>query len=198
MKQKFFSLMVAACAACLSFTGLTACGGGGGGAGEANPGVMTMAEFQKGKKEFRVLGGMPMTITPVQEADGSQGTGDPNTVYVDGIVTMEDVTYNAVLIYSTDEKDHEDGQPRLGKLEMSMKSVAALTDPSLLTSLGNPHEQLVGEAIKMEFDFATHVAKMESPAAGENTVNYPSGQLYLIISGWIVSSAEAQFYVPKK
>ncbi len=70
MKRKFFSMMVAACAALFSFTGLTGCSGGSG--EDDTYGVITLEQFETGSKYFCIsLGGRYVNIIPLT-SDGSQ------------------------------------------------------------------------------------------------------------------------------
>ncbi len=68
MKRKFFSLMVAACVALFSVSGLTSCGGGGSDDAE---GYLTLDGFSKHGKGVRLdgTGGNELKILPVARDD---------------------------------------------------------------------------------------------------------------------------------
>ncbi len=79
MKRKFFSMMVAACAALFSFSGLTGCGGGGGSEKETY-GVVTLSDFADAQKGFYIsIGSRVLRIVPIGKS-GVEGdsSGDTN------------------------------------------------------------------------------------------------------------------------
>ncbi len=78
MKRKFFSLMVAACAALFSFSGLTGCSGGGGSDDETH-GIVTLPDFAQGRKGYMFHFSVgTIEVTPIAGAvDNIEGTLKP-------------------------------------------------------------------------------------------------------------------------
>ncbi len=77
MKRKFFSVVVAACAAFFSFSGLTGCSGGSEQQQDAY-GVVTLDDFQKARKGFKLAFGQSvMNIKPIAgSGDGFETEGN--------------------------------------------------------------------------------------------------------------------------
>ncbi len=77
MKRKFFSLMVAACAALFSFTGLTGCGGGGE-SDSVTEGYLTYSNFTESLYGLRIYGApVYIEIRPVEKDTSISGSPGP-------------------------------------------------------------------------------------------------------------------------
>ncbi len=96
MKRKFFSVMMAACTAVFSFSGLTGCSGGG---GEENPtyGYVSLKDFATMHKGF-YIGGATMTIEVIPkeyvrlETPGMEGVAPKDIPHrASGFIVMKGI-----------------------------------------------------------------------------------------------------------
>ncbi len=146
MKRKFFSLMVAACAALFSVSGLTCCGGGGGGGGDT-AGVVTLEQFERGTKGFRITGGAALfEIYPVMAAeyeDMVEDLGDGQTIGETKVIcTIEgyqaEVTYRITGWNGNVPEAGSMDDPNSTGLSISFEDTKALKDIALCQKLNGP------------------------------------------------------------
>lgn len=195
--KKTLTLFLMAAVALTTGTVFTSCSGGGD--GEKSPdNVVTRNDFSKAKKQLVVEGLLLTIITP--ENSKPEAHGAPDMVYSTGYVDFAGAMFDCDFDYSTDEDSHDDGIPRMSWLIIHFRSVDATTSTSTLASLGMDPQGtgLVGEGVKIQFNFTTHEAQVLSSTQGTVTLNYPDpmGE-YVTFSAWVRSVINNPFYVTR-
>ncbi len=177
MKRKFLSVLVAACTALFSFSGLTGCSGGSEHQDDTY-GIVTLDDFEYGNKGFYLaIGSTHMVIMPTDEdppptelvGGGGEKVRDP---YRTGMVppkpcTMEagQGTFKVNVIYNvvwTDKKGVPDAgavavgsKPTGTYLIITFEDVAAVTSSGLFRSLGAGFDTVsVNTQLQIGLDFA--------------------------------------------
>ncbi len=184
MKRKFFSLMVAACAALSSLTGFTGCSGGGD--NNSIPGVVTLQDFASCRKEFCVQtqGLYTLTIEPLEEVivDGAEEEKKDGTVKVSCLING---MYYATVSYCISEWEND--LPKDGSstgagatstgLHVSftpgMPNYANISKDTtlLLTVGGNPSNETLVSGIFIGLKYSTMEVEVAAELSYVNTSN---------------------------
>ncbi len=144
MKRKFFSLMVAACVALFSVSGLTSCGGGGSDDAE---GYLTLDGFSKHGKGVRLdgTGGNELKILPVARDDEKDTSKyGPTRSMRCNLSNGNDVVVRNVLVTYTitayanagSINDSQGAVPLYGTMVISMPTADDTTNKDVLGALG--------------------------------------------------------------
>ncbi len=144
MKRKFFSLMVAACAALFSFTGLTGCGGGGD--GQSTPGYLSYSDFTSLRKGIMLRGSQVwLKILPTsrlttdgdKKGEGINSTSSGVAVFCTLMNDSGDDCYNVAVDYNIlTWVDREKGIPATAEMKFSMAESGDVLNKELLAALG--------------------------------------------------------------
>ncbi len=197
--KKTLTLLLMAAVALATGTVFTSCSGGGD--KEKSPDdVITLNDFRKAKKEFHINTLGRISIVPDENLPEAQGSLQ-DTVYSTGYAEFFGASYDCDFVYRTDELNHESGVPSMATLWITFQSLNAITDGSVLASVGMDPQGtgMVGGALQMQFNFTTHEVEVLSSSQGTVTINYPDpmGE-YLTFNAWLRSVLNGNFYVTKK
>lgn len=186
------------CLCAVAATTLCSCGGGSNNKDNTPANVVSMNDFAKGKKSFNVTGLMQTTMRP-GVIDNGANTGNTGWIITDGTVEFSGVEYNCTYQYMTNEKDFEDGVPRMGYMLITFKDSGALSSPTVLQCLGLAEDgSLSGGALSFDFNFVTMEVQCRAVQQGSVTINYPDPQgEYITITGWVRNVFLSNFYVRK-
>ncbi len=184
MKHKFLSMMVAACAAVFSFSGLTGCSGGGGGGSETSSyGYLTVKDFSSCKKGIRIAGSNWMEIRPVAPTSGVES----NLVNMDVELTFGSsnspigawATYRVKSYQSSGSINQSSGKvPHVAEMVISLDDVDDVSNEAFLSAIGlgqsGDNEGMLGDELVLTLTFAksgnvaSYFAKLSSGGAGDN------------------------------
>ncbi len=146
MKHKFFFLLVTACAALFSFSGLTGCSGGNDDKNyEEAAGYLTLDGFSKRLHGIRLESGAAyIYIKPLMKDDTIYAPEASNVrvmfaeIYNEGgtVSTRALVKYEIIRYAQAGAIDTENGLPELGRMTLTLGQASEAEDRELLTAIG--------------------------------------------------------------
>ncbi len=140
MKRKFFSLMVAACAALVSFTSLTGCSGGiDKEERERTAGYMTYDDWKSGSKMFKFETALAFNIIPQPNSSSVSSNGISSECYfkLGNVMEMLDCRYRIDFFQAGQDADSTKSLPLSAVMNITFTDSSQLSERDFLAAFGH-------------------------------------------------------------